>query len=132
MDLTPLIAFLAPARGFLLKTGEEAAGEPLARSVREHARRIWARLGPVIGARPAAQEAARDLAGSPDDEGARAALAWQLRKAVEADPSLGEDLQRLWAAAQPVVAGERGVAVGGDVVDSVVVTGDGNRIGGRR
>jgi hypothetical protein len=128
MDPAPLIAFLAPALSFLLHAAEGPAAEKLGAGVWEHARRLWARLSPVVGARPAAEEAAIDLAERPDDEGARAALAWQLGKAVEADPALAADLQRLWAQAQPVIAGERGVAVGGDVVGSVVVTGDGNRI----
>ncbi|MCX7854722.1 MAG: FAD-dependent oxidoreductase [Anaerolineae bacterium] len=56
-----------------------------------------------------------------------------MRKLLEEDPSLREELARLWeearAAGIPVVAlGERSVAVGGDVTGSVIVTGDQNRV----
>jgi hypothetical protein len=137
MDVGSLISFLAPCLGFLLDKGRTAtdrAAEKLGDEAWDHARRLWARLGPAVDARPAAAEAAADLAARPDDEGARSALAWQLDKALGADLALAQDLERLWEAAarRAVVArGDGSVAVGGDIVGSTVVTGSRNVLGGR-
>ena len=136
MDPSALFAFLAPALGFLLTTGKsvsERAVDSLGAHAWEHAQRLWGRLRPALETRAAAEEAARDLAERPDDEEARAALGWQLRKAVDADPALAADLEQLWSAARRggVVAGaERSIAVGGAIAHSTVITGDHNRLGG--
>jgi len=137
MDVGSLITFLAPCLGFLLDTGRaatERAADKLGDEIWDHARRLWARLGPAVEARPAAAEAACDLAAQPDDDGARAVLAWQLEKAIGADPSLARDLRRLWDAAgrgAVVAAGDRSVVAGGDIVGSTVVTGNRNVVGER-
>ena len=136
MDPTALIAFLAPCLGFLLKTGSaatERAADRLGEGVWEHARGLWARLRPAIEARPAAEEAAADVAARPDDASARSALVWQLEKVLAADRALAADVEELWAAARAAVvvsAGERGVAAGGSIVGSMVVTGDHNDLRG--
>ena len=72
------------------------------------------------------------MAGAPDAPDAQAALRLQLRKALEADPALAAEVARLWeevkAASVTVVAsGDRSVAIGGDVSDSIIITGDRNR-----
>jgi hypothetical protein len=132
MDPSALTAFLAPCLVFLLAAGRSAgerAADSLGGEVWEHAQRLWARLRPAIETRPAAEEAVRDLADHPDDEDARAALGWQLRKAVDADPALAADLEQLWSAAV-VAGGARSVAVRGSIAHSTVITGDHNRLGG--
>jgi hypothetical protein len=132
MDPAGMIAFLAPCLGFLVHTGASAterAADRLGEGVWEHARRLWARLWPAIAARPAAEEAARDLAERPDDEGARSALVWQLQKALEGDPALAAELERLWGDAirgGVVAGGDGSVAVGGSIAHSTIVTGDHN------
>lgn len=140
MDIPELVrnltAFLAPFLPYLLRAGEKAAeeaGRKLGEAAWERARTLWARLRPKIEAKPAAQEAVQSAAASPQDEDALGALRFQLRKLLEEDPALREELARLWqearAAGITVVAlGERSVAVGGDVTGSVIVTGDRNRV----
>jgi hypothetical protein len=136
MDPSALTAFLAPCLGFLLASGKAAgdrAADSLGTQVWEHAQRLWARLRPSIVSRPAAEEAARDLGEHPDDEQARAALGWQLRKALDADPALAADVEELWGQARTagvIAGGQRSVAVGGDLAHSTVITGDHNRLGG--
>ena len=135
MDPATLTAFLAPFLAALLKPGQElaerAAGE-LGESLWEHARRLWGRLRPAVEGKPAAEEAVRDVAEQPDSEGAQKSLGWQLQKLLEADPQLAQDLARLWADVPRggVTAGERGVAAGGDIDRSTIVTGDGNVVRG--
>ena len=87
---------------------------------------------PTAGSTPestAVQVAARDVVQRPDDLDAAAALRLQLRKLLEADPRLAEELAGLVeegrrAGVLTVAAGARSVAVGGDMSDSVIVTGD--------
>jgi hypothetical protein len=131
MDPAVLIAFLAPFLERLLKPGEELAGE-VGESLWSHAGRLWGRLRSAIDGKPAAAEAVRDVADHPDSQGAKDSLAWQLEKLLAADPQLAKDLESLWAEVPRggVVAAERGVATGGDIRDSTIVTGDRNILRG--
>jgi hypothetical protein len=134
VDVTALTALLAPLLGVLMKSGSdvaERASEKLGEAVWEHATRLWARLRPAVSAKPAAEEAASDLAEHPDSEDYRTVLAVQLRKLLDADPQLRGDIEQLWAdRPQTAVAGDRNVVVGGNVVGSAIVSGDRNRVGG--
>ena len=131
-----IVPFLAPFLPYLLKAGEKAAeeaGRKLGAAAWEQAQALWARLRPKVEARPAAQEAVADVAAHPQDEDALAALRLQLRKLLEEDAALREEVARLWqearAAGLTVAAvGPRSVAIGGDVSGSVIVTGDQNRV----
>ena len=131
MDIAALTAFLAPfLPTFLAETVADAArthgGEAL-----EHAKRLWERLRGGVEEREAAAEAAADVAARPEDPRAVSALELQLEKLLERDPELAAEVGRLWEEAQRagvVAAGERSVAVGGDVSGSVVVTGDQNTV----
>jgi hypothetical protein len=129
MDLAQITAFLAPFLASLLgKAGTAAAGD-FGEAAWDHAVKFWQRLGGHIAERPAAQEAAEDVAEHPDSEGARSALAWQLEKLLADDPVLRDDIARLWrqgvAAGTTVTAsGHRSVAVGGNV-HGTIFTGDG-------
>ena len=129
-----LVGFLAPFLPYLLKAGEEAAGEAgkkFGAEAWEQAKALWAKLRPRVEARPAAQEAAQDVAANPQNEGAQAALRWQLEKLLSADQALAAELARLWEEAKAagvtvVASGDRSVAIGGDVSGSTIVTGDRN------
>jgi len=140
---TTVTTCLAPALPYLVKASEkgaEAVGGKLGMGVWEAAKAIWQRLG----SSPSVEAAAQEVAKAPDDEDARVALRYQIKKLLAADESLATALaQLLEAAARPtsaqagvwgegaiaqgpgaVAAGKGGVAVGGDVQGGV-------RIGGK-
>jgi len=130
-----LTTVLVPLLPYLLKAGEKAAeetGKAVAGQSWEWVKSVWTRLKPKVEAKPAALEAAQDVALSPEDQDAQAALRMQLRKLLTEDQSLAEEVSR-WleqgkAAGITVIAsGERSVAIGGDAKDNTIVTGDGIR-----
>jgi hypothetical protein len=127
---------LVPLLPYLLKAGEKAAeetGTKVADQSLEWAKSLWSKLKPKVDAKPAALEAAQDVAQTPDDEDAQAALRVQLKKLLAEDQSLAEEVRR-WleqgkAAGITVTApGDRSVAIGGDVKGSTIVTGDRNKV----
>jgi len=135
-----LAQFLAPYLPYLLKglklAGQEAAkkfGEKAGEQSLDHAKALWEKLRPKVEARPAALEAATDVAANPKDEEALAALRLQLKKLLAEDDSLAQELARLVAQARPAgqtvtASGSRSVAIGGNVSGSVIVTGDNNKV----
>jgi hypothetical protein len=95
MDVVALTAFLAPFLPFLLKAGEKAtegAAEKCGVDAWERAKALWAKLRPKVEAKPAAKEAVQDVADKPDDEDSIVALRVQLKKLLEQDKSLAEEL----------------------------------------
>jgi hypothetical protein len=131
-----LTAALVPLLPYLLKAGEKAAeetGKAVAGQSLEWAKSLWTKLKPKVEAKPAALEAAQDVAHAPEDEDLQAALRVQLKKLLTEDQSLAEEVSR-WleqgkAAGITVTAsGERRVAIGGDVKGSTIVTGDRNKV----
>ncbi|HSL64210.1 MAG TPA: hypothetical protein VK874_06075 [Gaiellaceae bacterium] len=115
-----LVSLLAPFLPYLVRAGERAAenvADALTTEAGKHARALWEKLFPHVESRPAAAEAAADVASDPDDELARAALQLQLRKLLEHDPELRGEVERMLADAERhgVIATGGGVAVGGDV-----------------
>ncbi|MFH8838070.1 hypothetical protein [Streptomyces sp. NPDC017868] len=132
MEISQLVDFLAPFLAPLL----EGAGRATAAAAGEawdHAARLWNRLADRVRDRPAALEAAQDVAESPDSTGARDALAWQLEKLLTADTALREELSALWKQATAAgvtvtnvtASGTRSIAIGGDVSGGSISTGDG-------
>jgi hypothetical protein len=136
-----LTTTLAPALPYLVSGGTELvkkAGETLKEEGLELAKKLWARLRPKVEEKPAAIEAAQDVAKAPEDSDAQGALRLQLRKLLEEDASLASELAKLldaaghrqtWTAelhgsgaiAQGqgnVVAGAGGIAAGRDVKGS--------------
>lgn len=138
MDISALAAAatscLTPALPFLMKAGEkgiETIGGKMGAGVWETARAIWQRLS----SSPSVELAAREVASTPEDEDAQAALRYQLKKVLAADEQLASALAQLLeesgksahycaevhgegAVAQgpgAVAAGKGGVAVGGDL-----------------
>jgi hypothetical protein len=92
------VAALTPLLGKAVEKGVEKAGENLSDGLFD---RLKQRLN-----RPAAQEALEDLTRQPTDPDAQGALRVQLRKALEADPALVLEVQRLlgsnWQAAAQI------------------------------
>lgn len=86
-----LAAVLAPALPHLLKAGGDVAQE-LGTEAGRLAKALWDRIRPDIEARPAAQEAAADVAADPESELARKALEHQLAKLLAADPALAKEV----------------------------------------
>jgi len=118
-----LTTALVPLLPYLLKAGEKAAeetGKAVAGQSWEWAKSLWTKLKPEVEAKPAALEAAQDVARAPEDEDLQAALRVQLKKLLTEDLSLAEVVSR-WldqgkAAGIIVTAsGERSIAIGGKV-----------------
>jgi hypothetical protein len=143
-----LTTFLAPAMPFLVKGGEDLvkqAGKKLGEGGLDLAKKLWQKLRPKTEENPVAQKATKEIAAAPDDDDARAMLRLQLRKILEADPSLAAELERMMegvgvkttyqaanygsgAIAQgpgAVAAGQGGAAVGGSVQGDLHVGGGG-------
>lgn len=136
MEIAALTAFLAPFLPSLIKAGEKAvekAADAVSDEAFKYAKALWDKLKPGVEAKPAAKEAAEEVAAHPDDDDALASLRLQLRKLLEQDQGLVDDLARIWQEAQAAnvvqvtASGERSVAVGGDVTGSTIVTGDQTR-----
>jgi hypothetical protein len=134
VDVAALAALLSPALPFLTRAGGRVAteaGQVLGGEAWDHAQRLWARLADAIASRPAAQEAADDVAADVEDGEARVALVRQLRKILESDPALAETVEQLLGEARQagvVASGARSVAVGGSVSNSAIVTGDNSSV----
>ena len=128
------VQFLAPVLPYLVaKAGDVAAAEAIKKVGKQTwgvARRLWEKLRPAVEASSSASEAVKDLADHPDVEDYRAVLRVQLKKLLEADRGLADEVARLieeGRKAGPIVtaSGDRSVAAGGDI-SGTVVTGDRN------
>jgi hypothetical protein len=113
----------------------KGAGRKLGEEGLDPLKSLWGKLRPKVEEKPAAAEAVQDLARAPEDADAQAALRFQLRKILEADSSLAEEIAKLLEAAGTkssfhaelhgsgaiaqgqgnVVAGAGGIAVGRDL-----------------
>ena len=127
---------LAPLLPYLLKAGETAAeetGKAVAGRSWEWAKSLWTRLKPKVEAKPGALEVAQDAAQDPKDQDAQAAFRRLLKKLLTEDQSLAEEVIR-WleqgkaAGITVTAAGERSVAIGGNVKGSTLITGDQNEV----
>ncbi|MGF2037603.1 MAG: hypothetical protein RMZ43_020165 [Nostoc sp. CmiVER01] len=99
MDIALLIKFLAPYLPFLLNVGNKAV-EEASKKVGEDgwnkAKAIWDKLHPKVEAKEAAKEAATDVAQKPEDEDLQTSLRVQLKKILEADTALAEEIAKIW------------------------------------
>lgn len=132
MDVAQLSAFLAPFLPFLVTAGQSfasKAGGELGTAAWEHAKKLWSRLKPNVEEKEAAKEAADGVAADPEDQSALGALQFQLRKIMDEDPALEQEIGRLWEEAKAanvvISVGQRGVGIAGNVTGSVISTGDG-------
>ncbi len=137
IDVSAVVALLAPALPYLLRSADHVASQAAAvigDTSWEYAQRLWQKLAPRLSERPAAREAAEDVAAAPNDEIAQHVLAYQLRKLLERDAGLAAEVEELMAEADQHVdirvAGDRNVAIGGRVDRSTIISGDGNVVGG--
>ncbi|KUL37838.1 hypothetical protein ADL22_20510 [Streptomyces sp. NRRL F-4489] len=113
-------AVAAYGAAVLRQAEDEAAGATV-----RLGRRILARLRGRAADPAALDGAVADLAAEPDDPDALAALRFQIRRALAADPALVQEIAALLPAAGPDRNGGAGsVAVGGDV-SGIVSVGDG-------
>jgi hypothetical protein len=131
VDVAALTAFLAPFLPYLIQAGQKAASEAadaLGEAAWPHAQALWARIRGKVEEKPAAREAADDVAKAPEDERARGALELQIEKLLAHDAALAQDVERLWGQAQAagvvIASGDRAIAIGGSATGNVFVTGD--------
>ena len=99
MDIALLVKFLAPCLPFLLKVGNKAvegASQKVGEDVWNKAKAIWAKLHPKVEVKEAAKEAATDVAQKPEDEDLQTSLRVQLKKILEADTALAEEIAKIW------------------------------------
>ena len=125
-------SFLAP---YLLKAGQTLADQAV-EHLPEGVGKVWSYVVEKFQGKPAAEEAANDLATHADDEDTQAAFRKQLRKLLE-DPavvaefsnvlekgkeSMGINVQSgAVATGGGVAAGQGGIAVGGSVGGNIVM-----------
>jgi hypothetical protein len=98
MEIAVIVKFLAPCLPFLLTMGTKAAegaSGKVGEDVWNSAKAIWAKLWPKVEAKEAAKEAAEDVAKNPDDEDLQVSLRVQLKKILEADTELAEEIAKI-------------------------------------
>jgi hypothetical protein len=133
MDVAGLTAFLAPLLPALLNIGGRVAQETVDAAGDEavgFARRLWEKLRGKVEAKPAAEEAVKDVAENPQDEDLQTVLRVQLKKLLDEDPDLAAELSQLWDEGKATGAvtitvtasGAGSVAVGRDAVGSPITT----------
>jgi hypothetical protein len=128
-----LAVLLAPVLSDLLKMGGIAAEEASKKLGVEVTGGFLGKLRSKIQAKPAAQEAVKDFIAAPNDEDALGALRLQLKKILSEDENLANEVSRLLEEAKAsnvgaFAKGDRSVAIGGNVSDSVIVIGDHNQV----
>ena len=133
VEVAALTAFLAPFLPTLVKAGNklvEKAADAVSDEAFTYARALWEKLKPRVAEKPEAQAAADAVAAQPEDEAAREALRGELSKLLDEDRTLASDVAGIWQQAQTAnvvqvtAAGDRSVAIGGDVSGSTIITGD--------
>ncbi|MBD2596424.1 hypothetical protein H6G74_19115 [Nostoc spongiaeforme FACHB-130] len=98
MDIALIVKFLVPCLPFLLNVGgkvAEGASQKVGEDVWNKAKAIWGKLQPKVEAKEAAKEAAADVAQTPDDEDLQASLRVQLKKILDADTALAEEIAQI-------------------------------------
>lgn len=146
MEITALVQTIGPwlvaSAPYLVKlrdiAGEEAVKEVVKEAVTkvgsrvwDSAQAVWQKLsGSSASGKTDVTKALQDVAALPSDEDAHAALRLQLKKLLLEDSALKEVLSQLVAEIEQSggvsVSGDRGVAIGGDVSGSTIITGDRN------
>lgn len=136
MDISLLVSLLAPCLPGLMGLGKtvgkkavetaaetavETAGEKIGEQSAAQAGKIWQRLWPKVKAKAAAKEAAEDVAKDPNDADSVAALRGQLKKILEGDQALADEVAALLKVAeadaqgtwiQQSVTGDRNQVIG--------------------
>lgn len=113
-----LTALLTPFLPYLLQAGQKVAQEAVQKfgaEAWETAKGLWQSLSPKVEAKPAASEAAQDLAHQPADQDVQAAFRRQLLKLLSEDETLAHALADRMSAINAR-----------EIRDSNIVTGDHN------
>lgn len=108
VDIIALTKLLTPFLPYLLKLGDKAAeatAQKLGVDAWEKAKVIWTKLRPQVQVKPATQEAVEDVAKSPNDEDAQAALRQQLKKLLKENPNLESEIASLLKEAEQTESG---------------------------
>ncbi|MEA5580027.1 hypothetical protein VB620_01575 [Nodularia harveyana UHCC-0300] len=98
MDIISIVKLLAPCLPFLLNAGNKAiegASQKVGEDGWNKAKAIWAKLQPKVEVKEAAQEAATDVAENPENEDLQASLRVQLKKILDADTALAEEIAQI-------------------------------------
>ncbi|MBC1217077.1 hypothetical protein GNE08_23000 [Trichormus variabilis ARAD] len=98
MDIASIVTFLAPYLPSLLNVGSkvaEGAYQQAGADGWDKAKAIWGKLQPKVEAKEAAKEAAADVAQKPEDEDLQASLRVQLKKILDADTTLAEEIAQI-------------------------------------
>jgi hypothetical protein len=113
-----LTTLLGPFLPYLIHAGEQVAqeaGRKFGSEAWAAAKDLWASLAPKVDAKPAAHEAAHDLAQQPDDQDAQAAFRLQLKKLLAEDESFARK-----------IADQMNTVSAHTIKDSLIVTGNHN------
>lgn len=97
-SVAAIVKLIAPCMPFLMTMGTkvaEGASQKVGEDGWNRAKTIWAKLQPKVEAKEAAKEAAEDVAKNPDDEDLQVSLRVQLRKILEADTALAEEIAKI-------------------------------------
>jgi endonuclease/exonuclease/phosphatase family metal-dependent hydrolase len=110
-----LASFLAPFLPYLLKQKKyTGAAEGQEAYAWETAKELWHMLGPCVKQRSALQEILQEAALSPYDGDALTALSLQLKKLLNRDVKLAQEISGIWEKAMPEEDRETPVTVPGD------------------
>jgi hypothetical protein len=117
MDIALLVNLLAPALPVLLGLGQKAIDKGAEKLGEKGAEglvgKLWQMLKPKVEAKPAAIEAASDVAKTPADEDAIASFRQQLKKILEApeNANLAAEIAKLLAESEEMKGGKYNVQV---------------------
>ncbi|BAB74123.1 hypothetical protein ACN23B_12175 [Anabaena sp. FACHB-709] len=98
IDIASIVTFLAPYLPSLLNVGSkvaEGAYQQAGADGWDKAKAIWGKLHPKVEAKEAAKEAAGDLAENPEDKSFQTVLQVQLKKILDADTTLAEEIAKI-------------------------------------
>lgn len=122
-NLAPFLPFIHDATsGAAKKLGEKTTEAGL-----EYASRIWAWLHARSSSVPDMQAAALDVAQNPDEADLQAVLRVQIRKLLESQPKLEQELQAI-VDSKPqqfnsvTASGDGAIAIGGNAVGNIMTT----------
>lgn len=111
-----LAEYLAPFLPYLISAGETAAkkaSEKFGEAAWNQAVTLWQKLKPKVEEKPLLKEATEDLKENQENEDAQATFRRQLTKLFEADVPFAKSVEEIFV-------------IGGDVINSQIVKGDGN------
>ncbi len=127
---TAATALLAP---YVAKAGEKLA-EKVGEKLPEQMGKLWTAIAARFKGKPAAEEAAKDLAAKPDDEDNQAAFRKELKKLLADDADFVNELAKLLQAAQAAHAASGDIFIGDNAFKvgenyGTIVYGSGNQVG---